>query len=231
MVDVGLMIAGLGLALNIARRQLPPESNEQGVLEKIRAGLRFVFHNNIVLSAISLDLFAVLFGGAVALLPIFAAEILIVGPQGLGLLRAAPSIGALAVAFYIAHNPIQRNMGKLLLWCVAGFGLSMIGFALSTVFWLSLLLLIASGAFDCVSVIIRLTLLQTLTPENMKGRVSAVNNIFIGSSNEIGMFESGVAARLLGVVPSVIFGGCMTLAVVSTIAWLSKPLRRLEKVE
>jgi MFS family permease len=231
LVDVGLMIAGLGMALNIARRPLPPESHEQGVLEKIRAGLRFVFHNNIVLSAISLDLFAVLFGGAVALLPIFAAEILIVGPQGLGLLRAAPSIGALAVAFYIAHNPIQRNMGKLLLWCVAGFGLSMIGFALSTVFWLSLLLLIASGAFDCVSVIIRLTLLQTLTPENMKGRVSAVNNIFIGSSNEIGMFESGVAARLLGVVPSVIFGGCMTLAVVSTIAWLSKPLRRLERVE
>jgi MFS family permease len=229
--DVVLMVIGLSLAMSIARRPLPPESDEQGVYDKIRAGLRFVFSNNIVLSAISLDLFAVLFGGAVALLPIFAAEILTVGPQGLGLLRAAPSIGALLVAFYVAHNPIQRNTGKLLLWCVAGFGASMIGFALSKEFWLSLGLLVLSGGFDCVSVIIRLTLLQTLTPENMKGRVSAVNNIFIGSSNEIGMFESGVAARLLGVVPSVVFGGCMTLVVVGTIAWVSKPLRRLQKVE
>jgi MFS family permease len=229
--DVVLMIIGLSLAMSIARRPLPQESDEQGVYEKIRAGLRFVFSNNIVLSAISLDLFAVLFGGAVALLPIFAAEILAVGPQGLGLLRAAPSIGALAVAFYVAHNPIQRNTGKLLLWCVAGFGASMIGFALSKDFWLSLGLLVLSGGFDCVSVIIRLTLLQTLTPENMKGRVSAVNNIFIGSSNEIGMFESGVAARLLGVVPSVVFGGCMTLLVVGTIGLISKPLRRLQRVE
>jgi MFS family permease len=229
--DVVLMVIGLSLAMSIARRPLPPESDEQGVYDKIRAGLRFVFSNNIVLSAISLDLFAVLFGGAVALLPIFAAEILTVGPQGLGLLRAAPSIGALLVAFYVAHNPIQRNTGKLLLWCVAGFGASMIGFALSKEFWLSLGLLVLSGGFDCVSVIIRLTLLQTLTPENMKGRVSAVNNIFIGSSNEIGMFESGVAARLLGVVPSVVFGGFMTLVVVGTIAWVSKPLRRLQKVE
>jgi MFS family permease len=229
--DVSLMLAGLALALSIARRTLPPESEEQGVYEKIRAGLRFVFSNNIILSAISLDLFAVLFGGAVALLPIFADKILAVGPEGLGILRAAPSIGALAVAFYVAHNPLQRNMGKLLLWCVAGFGLSMIGFALSTVFWLSLLFLVASGAFDCISVIIRLTLLQTLTPENMKGRVSAVNNIFIGSSNEIGMFESGVAARVLGTVPSVVFGGCMTLVAVSVIGWVSKPLRRLQKVE
>jgi MFS family permease len=231
MADVMLMIVGLFLASSIAAKPLPPESDEQGVFEKIRAGLRFVFSNNIVLSAITLDLFAVLFGGAVALLPIFAAEILSVGPQGLGLLRAAPSIGALMVAFYVAHNPIQHNTGKLLLWCVAGFGASMIGFALSTNFILSLFLLVMSGGFDCVSVIIRLTLLQTLTPENMKGRVSAVNNIFIGSSNEIGMFESGVAARLLGVVPSVVFGGCMTLLVVGTISWISKPLRRLQKVE
>jgi MFS family permease len=231
MADVALMIIGLFLASSIVRRPLPPESDEQGVFEKIRAGLRFVFSNNIVLSAISLDLFAVLFGGAVALLPIFAAEILFVGPQGLGLLRAAPSVGALMVAFYVAHNPIQHNTGKLLLWCVAGFGASMIGFALSTNFYVALLLLLLSGGFDCVSVIIRLTLLQTLTPENMKGRVSAVNNIFIGSSNEIGMFESGVAARLLGVVTSVVFGGFMTLLVVGTIGWISKPLRRLQRVE
>lgn len=229
--DVALMVAGLALALSINKKPLPPESMEQGVYDKIKAGLKFVFGNSIVLSAISLDLFAVLFGGAVALLPIFAAEILRVGPEGLGLLRAAPSVGALMVAVYVAHNPIQKNTGRLLLWCVAGFGLCMIGFGLSTNFWLSLFLLIASGAFDCVSVIIRLTLLQVLTPENMKGRVSAVNNIFIGSSNEIGMFESGVAARVMGVVPSVIFGGCMTVGVVSFISWIAKPLRRLQKVE
>ncbi|HMJ69177.1 MAG TPA: MFS transporter [Cyclobacteriaceae bacterium] len=228
--DVVLMIAGLMLIINVASRPLPPESEEQGVYDKIKAGLRFVFTNKIVLAAISLDLFAVLFGGAVALLPIFADQVLHVGPVGFGFLRAAPSIGALAIAFVVMHNPIRRNMGRLLLWCVAGFGFCMIGFGLSTEFWLSLALLVASGAFDCVSVIIRLTLLQTLTPENMKGRVSAVNNIFIGSSNEIGMFESGVAARAIGVVPSVIFGGCMTVAVVSTISWFSKSLRRLQNV-
>jgi MFS family permease len=228
--DVLLTIAGLMLIFNVASRPLPPESGEQGVYDKIKAGLQFVFNNKIVLAAISLDLFAVLFGGAVALMPIFADQILHVGPVGFGFLRAAPSMGALTIAFIVMHNPIRRNMGRLLLWCVAGFGLCMIGFGLSTSFWLSLALLIASGAFDCVSVIIRLTVLQTLTPENMKGRVSAVNNIFIGSSNEIGMFESGVAARAMGVVPSVIFGGCMTVAVVSTIAWFSKSLRRLQNV-
>lgn len=227
--DVLLTIAGLMLILNVGGRPLPPESEEQGVYDKIKAGLRFVFTNKIVLAAISLDLFAVLFGGAVALLPIFADQILHVGPMGFGFLRAAPSIGALTVAFVVMHNPIRRNMGRLLLWCVAGYGFCMIGFGVSKNFWLSLSLLIASGGFDCVSVIIRLTLLQTLTPENMKGRVSAVNNIFIGSSNEIGMFESGVAARIMGVVPSVIFGGCMTVAVVSTIAWFSKSLRRLQR--
>jgi hypothetical protein len=215
---------------SVTNRPLPPESDEQGVYEKIRAGLRFVFKNQIVLAAISLDLFAVLFGGAVALLPIFAAEILKVGPEGFGLLRAAPSVGALIVALTIMHFPIKRNMGRLLLWCVAGFGLCMIGFGLSTNFFLSLFLLLASGAFDCISVIIRLTLLQTLTPENMKGRVSAVNNIFIGSSNEIGMFESGVAARTMGVVPSVVFGGIMTVGVVGAISWFAKSLRKLQNV-
>lgn len=230
-VDVALVIVSILFALSIAAKPLPPDSGEQGVFDKIRAGLNFVFRNKIVLSAISLDLFAVLFGGAVALLPIFAKEILMAGPEVLGILRAAPSIGALLVAFYVAHNPIRRNTGRTLLWCVAGFGFCMIGFGLSTSLWLSLVLLVASGAFDCVSVIIRLTLLQKLTPENMKGRVSAVNNIFIGSSNEIGMFESGVAARAMGVVPSVVFGGCMTIGVVAFIARVSKSLRRLQYVE
>jgi len=153
-----------------------------------------------------------------------------VGPEGLGVLRASPSVGALMMAFYITHHPIKKNTGKILLYCVAGFGVCMISFAVSTHFWLSLVLLMLSGMFDCVSVIIRSTLLQTLTPENMKGRVSAVNHIFIGSSNEIGMFESGVAARLLGVVPSVIFGGCMTLITVGFVALYAKSLRGLQRV-
>jgi MFS family permease len=228
-VDVLLTFIGLMLAAFVANKPLPPVSAEQSVYEKIKAGLRFVFRNEIILGAITLDLFAVLFGGAVALLPIFASEILLVGPEGLGILRSAPSVGALLVALYLAHHPIIRNMGKKLLWCVAGFGMCMILFALSEIFWISLCLLILSGAFDCVSVVVRGSLLQTLTPENMKGRVSAVNNIFIGSSNEIGAFESGVAARLLGVVPSVIFGGFMTLLVVAATAWKGKQLRELQK--
>ncbi len=229
-VDVLLTLSGLILITGVGNKPLPPISSEEGVAEKIKAGLRFVFHNKIILSAISLDLFAVLFGGAVALLPIFADEILHVKSAGLGFLRAAPSIGALMMAFYITHNPIQKNIGKILLYCVAGFGVCMILFALSKNFWLSLGILVISGGFDCVSVIIRSTLLQTLTPENMKGRVSAVNHIFVGSSNEIGMFESGVAAKLMGTVPSVIFGGCATLAVVGVTAWISKSIRALQRL-
>jgi MFS family permease len=230
-LDASLVVIGLALMLLIQNKPVPEASEEQGVAEKIKAGLRFVFQNKVILSAITLDLFAVLFGGAVALLPIFADEILHVGTIGFGVLRSAPSIGAVLMALYITHNPIKKNMGKTLLWAVAGFGVCMIGFALSQNFWLSLGILIVSGMFDCISVIIRGILMQTLTPENMKGRVSAVNYIFIGSSNEIGMFESGVAARLLRVVPSVIFGGCMTLGVVGATAWFSKSLRRLQKLD
>lgn len=228
--DVLLTLSGLLLAVGVTKKPLPPESDELGMIEKIRAGLRFVFRNQIILGAISLDLFAVLFGGAVALLPIFAKEILHAGAEGLGVLRAAPAVGALMMAFYITHNPFTKNTGRTLLYCVAGFGVCMILFALSTNFWVSLVVLMVSGMFDCVSVIIRGTLLQTLTPENMKGRVSAVNHIFIGSSNEIGMFESGVAARLMGVVPSVVFGGCMTLLSVGVVSKLAKSLRKLQRL-
>jgi MFS family permease len=228
--DAILTVIGLALAMGVSKQPLPELSVEEGIREKIKSGLRFVFQNKVVLTAISLDLFAVLFGGAVALLPIFADQILHVGKVGLGILRAAPSIGALLMAFYIAHHPIERNVGKKLFLAVAGFGVCMILFALSSNFWISLCLLVLSGGFDCISVIIRATLLQTLTPENMKGRVSAVNNIFIGSSNEIGSFESGVAARLLGVVPSVVFGGFMTLVVVGVTAFSSKTLRKLQKL-
>jgi len=230
-VDVSLVLCGLILVFIIQKKPLPEASEEQGVAEKIKAGLRFIFHNKLILSAISLDMFAVFFGGAVALLPIFADKVLHVGEVGLGILRGAPSIGAMLMAFYITHYPIKKNMGRTLLWSVAGFGACMICFAISKNFWLSLSILIISGMFDCISVIIRGTLMQTLTPENMKGRVSAVNYIFIGSSNEIGMFESGVAAKLMGVVPSVIFGGFMTIGVVSATAWVSKSLRKLQRLE
>jgi len=228
--DVVLVVASLFFYYSIPRKPLPPISEEQGIIEKIGAGLKFVFNNQIVLSAVSLDLFAVLFGGAVALLPIFSGEILKAGPQGLGLLRAAPSVGAVLMAIYITHYPIRKYIGKILLFCVTGFGLCMIGFGLSTNFWLSMGLLVMSGMFDAVSVIVRSTLIHTLTPENMKGRVSAVNSIFVGSSNEIGAFESGFVAKWMGVVQSVVFGGCMTLAVVGITGWKAKKLRRLDRL-
>lgn len=229
--DAALTLAGLVCYFLIPNRKLPPVSEEQGIWKKIKAGIKFVFTNQIILGAITLDLFAVLFGGAVALLPIFADEILHVGKIGLGFLRSAPSIGAVIMAVYMTHNPIKKYMGKILLWCVAGFGFCMIGFGFSTYFWLSMTLLILSGVFDCVSVIARGTMIHTLTPENMKGRVSAVNSIFVGSSNEIGAFESGVAAKLLGTVRSVVFGGVMTLAVVSVTAWKAVKLRRLDSIK
>jgi predicted MFS family arabinose efflux permease len=231
-LDAALMLIGLLLIVMVTNKPLPAAVNDtQGTGEKIREGLRFVFGNKLILSAITLDLFAVLFGGAIALLPNFADVVLHVGAKGLGFLRAAPGVGAVLMAIYITHHPIRKHMGRILLACVAGFGLCMILFALSTNFWISFFLLTMSGMFDCVSVIIRGTLLQTLTPEHMKGRVSAVNNIFIGSSNEIGAFESGSMARLLGVVPSVIFGGAMTLITVGTVAWKSKSLRKLQNLE
>lgn len=230
-VDALLMLMGLILAISVGDRPLPEASEEQGIVEKIKAGLHFVFRNKIILGAITLDLFAVLFGGAIALLPIFADEILNVGKIGLGFLRSAPGIGALITALYLTYHPIRKSMGTILFISVAGFGVCMILFGLSTNFWLSMGVLAMSGACDSVSVIIRGTLLQTLTPENMKGRVSAVNNIFIGSSNEIGAFESGVAARLLGVIPSVIFGGIMTIVVVAATAWRAPELRKLQEVK
>lgn len=228
--DVVLVVASVVLYSLVARQPLPPISHEQGIREKIKAGISFVFNHQIILGAITLDLFAVLFGGAVALLPVFASDILFVGKFEFGVLRAAPGIGALLMAVYITHHPIQRQMGKVLLWSVAGFGLTMIGFGLSKSYYLSVALLMLSGMFDSVSVIIRSTLIQTLTPENMKGRVAAVNNIFVGSSNELGALESGVAAKLLGVIPSVVAGGHANLLVVAVTAWKAKKLRFLDRI-
>lgn len=214
--------------LQIAPRPVPPSNLNEKAIDRIREGLRFVYHNKIIIGAIALDLFAVLFGGAVALLPVFARDILHVGPEGLGILRAAMSLGAITMAFLIAHRPLGKEAGKYMLLAVAGFGLCIIGFGLSSNFWLSFALLFAAGLFDEVSVYVRASLIQHLTPDHMKGRVSSVNSIFITSSNEIGAFESGVAARALGTVSSVVLGGALTLLVVA-VTWIRVPeLRKLD---
>jgi MFS family permease len=204
---------------------------EEGVFMRIRSGISFVFKTPELLGAFTLDMFAVLFGGAVAMLPVFASDILLAGPQGLGLLRACPAIGATLTAFVLMFYPPVKDTGKMLFIAVSGFGICMIGFALSKSFILSGLFLILSGAFDNISVVIRGTILQLFTPDDMRGRVASVNSIFIGSSNELGAFESGVAAKIMGLVPSVVFGGFMTLAVVFTTIRLNKPLRKLSLLQ
>ncbi|HEY8184243.1 MAG TPA: MFS transporter, partial [Thermoanaerobaculia bacterium] len=224
-----ILTVGSIAAFALITHESKPVAADVGVGESLKMGLRFLWRQPVLLSAMTLDLFSVLFGGATALLPIFA-KILRVGPEGLGVLRAAPAIGSLIIGIYIAHRPPFRRAGVTLFTTVAVFGLCMIGFALSRNFWLSFALLTLSGVADNISVLIRGTLLQTLTPTELLGRVSAVNQIFIGSSNEIGAFESGVAARLLGTVPSVIFGGVMTLVVVAAVASVSKPLRRMREI-
>jgi MFS family permease len=176
----------------------------------------------------AMDLFAVLFGGTVALLPIFTSEIFHMGPQALGVLRAAPSVGAFVMATIMTHRPISYNTGKIFMASVGGFGLCMIAFGVSSNYYLSLFLLVISGALDGISVWVRSTIYQLLTPNDMKGRIAAVNQIFIGSSNEIGEFESGVAAKFLGLIPSVIFGGCMTLLVVGIASVKAPKLRKLD---
>ncbi len=201
--------------------------SDEGVMARIRSGIDFVFQTPELLGAFTLDMFAVLFGGAVAMLPVFASDILHIGPQGLGLLRACPAIGATIMAIILMFRPPVRETGKVLFMSVIGFGLCMIVFALSKNYILSGVVLIMSGAFDSISVVIRGTILQLFTPDYMRGRVASVNAIFIGSSNELGAFESGVAAKIMGLVPSVIFGGCMTLAVVFTTLKVNKPLLRL----
>jgi MFS family permease len=206
----------------------PSHVRNESITNSLLTGIRFVKNQKLILSALTLDLFAVLFGGAVALLPLFNAEILKAGPDGLGILRAAPSAGAVITAFLLARNPPMKNSGRTLLLSVGAFGVCMIAFALSEYFWLSFFILMLSGAFDGVSVLIRSTIVQLFTPDEMRGRVSSVNSIFIGSSNEIGAFESGVAARWLGLVPSVIFGGCMTIGITGLMAFFAPKLRRLQ---
>lgn len=200
---------------------------EEDIFSRIKEGIRFVMKSPELVGAFSLDMFAVLFGGAVALLPVFAQDVLHIGPEGLGFLRACPAIGAILMSAYLMVNPPMQNSGRILLWVVAAFGLCMIGFAFSRYFWLSAFFLFLSGLFDNVSVVIRSTILQLYTPDEMRGRVASVNSIFIGSSNELGAFESGITAKWMGLIPSVVFGGIMTLVVVGATAKINPVLTRL----
>ena len=229
-VDAGLMAAAL---LSLARMR-PPSKPARQENETFRQSLitaiRFVRGQPVVLGALTLDLFSVLFGGAVALLPVFAAEILRVGPEGLGVLRASPAVGAVVMSLVLAHRRPLQQAGRTLLSSVALFGLAMIGFGLSRNFFLSTGLLALSGMADTISVVVRSTLLQVMTPDHLLGRVAAVNAIFIGSSNELGAFESGTAARLIGTVPSVVLGGIATLLVVATTAVKVPELRTLREI-
>jgi MFS family permease len=198
------------------------------IFDSLREGVKFVFKNKTILGAISLDMFAVLFGGAMALLPIFAQDILKVGSEGFGVLRAAPAVGAVVTMVLSAYISLNRKAGVKLLSAIFIFGICMIVFGLSTIFWVSVFALFLSGVADGVSVVIRNTILQLHTPDNMRGRVSSVNSIFVGSSNELGAFESGVTAKLMGTVTAVVFGGTMTLVTVITTALALPKFRKLD---
>jgi MFS family permease len=223
-----ILLVSIGAVLLIAPKPMPVVEATESLRESLSVGLRFVRRSPILLSGMSLDLFAVLFGGAVAMLPIFASDILHVGPGGLGLMRTSISVGALLAFSLAAWRPPQAHAGATLLVCVAGFGVSIIVFALSTNFVLSLVALFMTGATDGISVVIRHVITRVASPEHLRARIASVEYLFIGASNEIGAFESGVAARFLGVVPSVALGGVVTLGVVAIVALLVPQLRRLD---
>ncbi len=227
MIATLLALAWIFMAL-IKPKPMPPAQADESIWESIAVGVRYVFHNQILVGSMALDLFAVLFGGAIALLPVFASDILQVGPSGLGLLVAAPSVGALVSMLYATRFPPMKNAGKILLGSVAGFGVSIIVFALSRNFYLSLFALALSGMFDGISMVIRETILRLFSPEHLRGRIAAVSWIFIGSSNELGAFESGVAARFLGTIPAVWLGGVVTLIVVGLTSVFAPKLRELD---
>lgn len=227
-VIVGLIAIGLFLISKLLPKPPAAKPGNQGTWESVQEGLKYVFRTKEVLGALTLDLFAVLFGGAVAMVPVFAKDILKVGPIGFGWLNAAADIGAISIVVLLALRPMKRAQGKKLFFAVGGFGICIIIFAISKTFWLSFLALGMSGILDGISMVVRGTILQLKTPDDMRGRVMSVNSMFINSSNEIGQFESGVAAKLMGLVPSVVFGGCMTLLVVIT-TWVKAPALRKMK--
>lgn len=207
-----------------------PKPREPVTMKSVMAGLRYIREKKIILGSISLDMFAVLLGGAVALLPVVAKEVLRTGPWGLGLLRTSPAIGAASMALLLAHRPFRRRAGVTMFWCVAGFGAFTVLFGISRNLFLSMFALMLVGSMDMVSVVVRSTMIQLATPDEMRGRVSAVEMIFVGASNEIGQFESGLTAQWFGTIPAVIFGGIGTLIVTGLWAWYFPELRRVESI-
>ena len=224
----GLVIFSLIVLFQINRKPILNPKIGEPVIQSLKEGIRFVFKTKAILGALTLDMIAVLFGGAVALLPIFAQDILKVGSEGFGVLRAAPAVGAFLTMFITAYIPISKNAGMKLLAAIFGFGICIIVFGLSSIFWVSVLALFFSGVTDGVSMVIRQTILQLKTPDNMRGRVASVNSMFVGSSNELGAFESGVTAKLMGTVTAVVFGGTMTLITVVTTGIVSPSFRKLD---
>ena len=220
-------LIALFFILRVGKKPIMKKTKEP-ILKSLKEGLSFVFNTQIILAALALDMFAVLFGGAIALLPVYADEILQVGEVGYGWLRAAQGIGAIITLGILSFIPLKTNAGKKLLICIAGFGVTTIIFGLSKIFLLSFTMLLLAGMFDAVSVVIRGTILQLYTPDEMRGRVAAVNTMFISSSNELGAAESGFTARLMGTVTAVVFGGCMTLAVVGATYFKAPKLRKLK---
>ena len=223
-----LVMIALFLGSLISRKPVMNPKIGEPVLQSLKEGVRFVFKTKAILGALTLDMVAVLFGGAVALLPIFAQDILKVGSEGFGILRAAPAVGAFLTMLITAYIPISKNAGLKLLIAIFGFGLSIIAFGLSTIFWVSVVALFFSGVTDGVSMVIRQTILQLKTPDHMRGRVASVNTMFVGSSNELGAFESGVTAKLMGTVTAVVFGGSMTILTVITTGVISPTFRKLD---
>ncbi len=227
-IIVALMIIALFMLSKIFPKPAAAVTGGKRTWESVREGLHFVFSTKEVLGALSLDLFAVLFGGAVAMVPVYARDILHVGPIGFGWLNAATDMGSIIMVIALAIFPLKTNQGQKLLYVVAGFGLCIIVFGISKIFWISFAALLVSGLLDAISVVVRGTIVQMKTPDEMRGRVMSVNSMFINSSNELGQFESGLTAKLMGVVPSVVFGGLMTLTVVA-ITWFKAPtLRKME---
>ena len=223
-----LVLLSFLMGLLISKKPVLNPKIGEPVIQSLKEGVRFVFKTKAILGALSLDMIAVLFGGAVALLPVFAQDILKVGPEGFGVLRAAPAVGAFLTMLTTAYIPISRRAGMKLLIAVFGFGISIIVFGLSSVFWISVVALFFSGVTDGVSMVIRQTILQLKTPDHMRGRVSSVNSMFVGSSNELGAFESGLTAKLMGTVTAVVFGGSMTLLTAITTGLVSPSFRNLD---
>lgn len=230
-IILGLVILSLVLTFQIKKKPILNTKIGEPVTESLKAGVKFVFSNKAILGALTLDMIAVLFGGTVALLSVFAQDVLKVGSQGFGVLNASISLGSIASMFLTTYLPVAKNAGKKLLLAIFVFGLCIIAFGLSSVFWVSVVALFLSGAADGVSMVIRQTILQLKTPDDMRGRVSSVNSMFVGSSNELGAFESGLAAKLLGPARAVIFGGIMTLITVTIIGKKNKVLRNLDLTE